>query len=163
MTELNAQLGDPLTYGEVAALTQRSLSAKIDAESARQLLLSQEDEREQARLRCLARAGVRDWLSAFPSKSLGLHLRRMEFVTTASYRLDLPVLQVEAEWPMPRCVRRSDGQSTRSDRMGDHAISCGIGGEIIARYNHVRKALFQTAVTAGLGPVKGTRWPVARF
>ena len=64
LTELNAQLGDPLTYVEVAALTQRSLSAKIDAESARQLLLSQEDEREQARLRCLARAGAGEWLSA---------------------------------------------------------------------------------------------------
>ena len=147
LTEHNAQLGDPLTYGEVAALTRRSLSAKIDAESARQLLLSQEEEREQARLRCLARAGAGDWLSAFPSKSLGLHLRRMEFVTAARYRLGLPVFQVEADCPMPRCVRRSD-------RLGDHAISCGIGGERIARHNHVRDALFQTAVTAGLGPVR---------
>ena len=36
----------------------------------------------------------------------------------------------------------------------DHAISCGIGGKRIARHDHVRDALFQTTVTAGLGPVK---------
>ena len=39
-----------------------------------------------------------------------------------------------------------------SDVMGDHAISCGLGGERIARHNHVRDALLQTAVQAGLGP-----------
>ena len=41
-----------------------------------------------------------------------------------------------------------------SDILGDHAISCGIGGERIARHNHVRDAIFQTAVQAGLGPVR---------
>ena len=41
-----------------------------------------------------------------------------------------------------------------SDILGDRAISCGIGGERILRHNHVREALFQTAVQAGLGPVK---------
>lgn len=88
-----------------------------------------------------------DWLTAYPCKSLGLHLRRMEFVTAARYRLGLPVFQVEAACPMPRCVRASD-------RMGDHAISCGIGGERIARHNHVRDAIYNTAVQAGLGPVR---------
>ena len=41
-----------------------------------------------------------------------------------------------------------------SDKFGDHAISCGIGGERIARHNHVRDALLQVAVQAGLGPTK---------
>ena len=41
-----------------------------------------------------------------------------------------------------------------SDRLGDHAISCGIGGERISRHNHVRDALHQTAVQAGLGPTR---------
>ena len=36
-----------------------------------------------------------------------------------------------------------------------HAISCGIGGERIARHKHVRDALFQAAVQAGLGPSRG--------
>ena len=41
-----------------------------------------------------------------------------------------------------------------SDRHGDHAISCGIGGERIARHNHCREALIQTAQQAGLGPIR---------
>ena len=40
-----------------------------------------------------------------------------------------------------------------SDRTGDHAISCGIGGERIARHNRVRNAICQAAMQAGLGPV----------
>ena len=35
-----------------------------------------------------------------------------------------------------------------SDILGDHAISCGIGGERIAWHNYVRDAVFQTAVQA---------------
>ena len=86
-----------------------------------------------------------DWLGAYPSKALGLHLRRSEFVAAAKYRLGLQVFEQEAECPMTRC-------RGWSDVMGDHAISCGLGGERIARHNHVRDALFQTAVQAGLGP-----------
>ena len=73
----------------------------VDTESAKALLQSFDDnEREKARLKCLAREGAGDWLTAFPSKSLGLHLRRMEFVTAARYRLGLPVFQVGAECPI---------------------------------------------------------------
>ena len=34
------------------------------------------DEWEKARLQCVAREGVGDWLGALPSKGLGLHLRK---------------------------------------------------------------------------------------
>ena len=40
-----------------------------------------------------------------------------------------------------------------SDDLGEHSLSCGIGGERIARHNHIREAIFQTTVQAGLGPV----------
>ena len=103
--------------------------------------------RELARLRCVRREGSGDWLCALPSKALGLHLRRSEFVAAGRYRLGLPVFNLEAECPMPRC-------RMLSDRFGDHAISCGIGGERIARHNHVRDALLQVAVQGGLGPIK---------
>ena len=63
------------------------------------------------------------------------------------YRLGLPVFSLEAECPMPRC-------RMVSDRLGDHAISCGIGKERIARHNHVRDALHQAAVQARLDPTK---------
>ena len=38
-----------------------------------------------------------------------------------------------------------------NDFMGDHAISCAIGGERISKHNHVRDAIFKAAVEAGLG------------
>ena len=40
------------------------------------------------------------------------------------------------------------------DILGDHAISCGIGRGRTARHNHVKDMLFQTALQAGLGPVR---------
>ena len=147
MEDLNAQLGDPLPFGEVMALTQRSLSALVDAEASSRLLQDTAEVRELARLKCLEREGAGDWLGAYPSKALGLHLRKSEFVAAAKYRLGLPVFQQVAQCPMTRC-------RGVSDILGDHAISCGIGGERIARHNHVRDAIFQTAVQAGLGPVR---------
>ena len=145
--DLNAQLGDPLSYGEVVAMTQRSLSALVDAESSSRLIQGATDVRDLARLKCLEREGAGDWLCAYPSKALGLHLRKSEFVAACKYRLGLPVFEQVAQCPMSRC-------RLVSDILGDHAISCGIGGERIARHNHVRDAVFQTAVQAGLGPVR---------
>ena len=44
-----------------------------------------------------------------------------------------------------------------SDRYGDHAISCGSQGERISRHNHLRDALYYTAVSASLGPTREDR------
>ena len=38
--------------------------------------------------------------------------------------------------------------------MGDHALSCAIGGERIARHNGLRDCVYQAAQQAGLGPQK---------
>ena len=40
------------------------------------------------------------------------------------------------------------------DILGDHAISCAIGRERTAKHNRVGDMLFQTALQAGLGPVR---------
>ena len=37
-------------------------------------------------------------------------------------------------------------------------LSCGVGGERISRHNHLRDALFDTAVASGLGPTKEGRF-----
>ena len=37
-------------------------------------------------------------------------------------------------------------------------MCCGTGGERIARHNHLRDAVFQTAVAAGLGPTREGRF-----
>ena len=147
MQDLNDQLGDPLTPEEVSNLTQRNLSVLIDTEASSKLTQGTRDIREKARLKCTAREGAGDWLNALPSKSLGLHLRRAEFVTALRYRLGMPVFRQEGQCPMPRCHRVND-------ILGDHAVSCAVGGERISKHNHVRDALFQAAVQAGLGPSK---------
>ena len=90
-----------------------------------------------------------DWLNNAPLKALGLHLRPPEFVLTVKYRLGMPVF--DKEGPCPACLRMSD-------KYGDHAMCCGSGGERISRHNHLRDALFDTAVAAGLGPVKEGRF-----
>ena len=79
------------------------------------------------------------------SKTLGLHLRKTEFITAIRYRLGLPIFRTQGECPMPVC-------HANNDVMGDHAISCAIGGERISKHNHVRDAIFKAAVEAGLGP-----------
>ena len=37
-------------------------------------------------------------------------------------------------------------------------MSCGTGGERISRHNHLQDALHETAVAAGLGPTKESRF-----
>ena len=128
-------------------MTQRQISGLVDAEASSRLLQATEDRRDKARLNCVGRAGAGDWLTALPSTALGLHLRKVEFLTAVKYRLGLPVYQEVGECPVPGCT-------AASDVYGDHAISCGYGGERIAKHNHVRDALYQAAVQAGLGPVK---------
>ena len=41
--------------------------------------------------------------------------------------------------------------------MGDHAIACASQGERIARHNHLRDAMFHTATSASLAPLREER------
>ena len=41
--------------------------------------------------------------------------------------------------------------------MGDHTISCACQGERIARHNHLRDAIYHTAVSANLAPLREER------
>ena len=92
----------------------------------------------------LPKAGA--WLNSLPSKNLGLHLKPREFRVCIQYRLGIPVFR--SDGICPAC------HSYESDKEGDHAIACGWEGERIARHNHLRDALFQTASQAALGPRK---------
>ena len=53
--------------------------------------------------------------------------------------------------PCPACLQESDV-------LGNHALCCGSGGERISHHNALRDAIFETAVAAGLGPVKEGRF-----
>jgi hypothetical protein len=97
---------------------------------------------------CLSLPHTGDWLNVIPSPGLGLHLRSQEWIISAKYRLGCPVFT-------------ADGQCSAchqySGKEGDHAISCGYEGERIARHNHLRDHLYNTCVSAALGPTKEDR------
>ena len=150
LAALCVTLGENITEEELIGIRQRKLGEKVDQHLHRRLLddLDEAEQREKARLSSLTLPHAGDWLNVAPLKTLGLHLRSAEFVLVAKYRLGIPVFARDG--PCPACLRPSDA-------LGDHAMCCGFGGERISRHNHLRDALHETAVAAGLGPVKEGR------
>ena len=128
-------------------MTQQQLLILVDVEAASRKKEAAVEVRDTARLGCISREGAGDWLSALPSKTLGLHLRNTEFLTAAKYQLCLPVYRQEGQRPASTC-------KAVSNVFRDHVISCGYGGERIAKHNHMRDALHQAAAQAGLGPIR---------
>ena len=81
-----------------------------------------------------------------------IHLRPTEFMVSVKYRLGMNIYQTEGK--CTACPRQSD-------KRGDHAISCGYKGELIARHDHLRNALYNTCSQACLGPTREVRDLVA--
>ena len=151
LTALSRAQGEEAVEEALVGMTQKQMAYRVD-QHQKQLLMDDvgEDEvRERARLSSLGLPHAGDWLNTPPLAALGLHLRAAEFVPALKYRLGLPVFT--SEGPCPACLRFSDA-------LGDHALCCGTGGERISRHNNLRDALFDTAVAAGLGPVKEGRF-----
>ena len=140
-----------VTEEELVGVTQKQMSVRVDLHQQELLLnrVGEDEVRERARLASLALPHAGDWLNTAPLVALGLHLRPREFVLVAKYRLGLQLYGRAG--PCPSCLRPND-------TMGDHAMSCGVGGERISRHNHLRDALFDTAVASGLGPTKEGRF-----
>ena len=143
--------GEQVTEADLAGLSQRMISVKVDQHQLQQLQdqVPEEDVREKARLASLSLPHSGDWLNCAPLKALCLHLRSAEFVLAVKYRLGLPIY--DQEGPCPACLRQSD-------IYGDHALCCGTGGERISRHNALRDAFYDTAVSAGLGPTREGRF-----
>ena len=143
--------GEEALEADLVGLTQHQMSSKADLPQQRQLIggIEEEDVREVARISSLSLPHAGDWLNTPPLTALGLHLRSSEFVLAVKYRLGLPVY--DRAGPCPACLRPSDA-------MGDHAMCCGSGGERISRHNALRDAIFDTAASAGLAPVKEGRF-----
>ena len=70
----NLRLELPLMPERASAYSQCKLSSLIDAEASHCLISSTTEERDVARLKCIAREKAGDWLGVLPSKALGLHL-----------------------------------------------------------------------------------------
>ena len=75
-------------------------------------------------------------------------MRPTKFVVSVKYRLGLDIFQSEGK--CTACPHQSD-------KLGDHAISCGYEGERIARHDHIRNALYNTCSQACLGPTREVR------
>ena len=97
LAALSAAQGEAATAADLAGMTQRQMSVKIDLHQ-QQLLLEQVDqgnERERARLASLSLRHAGDWLNTPSLTALGLHLRAAEVVLVVKYRLGLPVFNTE--------------------------------------------------------------------
>ena len=148
---LTVAMGEEAREEELKGVPQRKMGVKVDKEQERKRLekVEEGDSEEMARLKSLTLPHAGDWLNVVPSTALGLHLRPQEFIMVARYRLGLPLYSHEG--PCPSCRRYSDAH-------GNHAMCCGSGGERISRHNHLRDHLHDTAVAAGLGPVREVRF-----
>ena len=124
---------------------QKELSSRVSKRKMDYLREELSSTRESARLNFLSLPHAGDWLNVVPSPALGLQLRGQEFRTSVLYRLGAPVFPGEGA-----CV--ACGQL--SDRVGNHAVGCASQGECISSHNHLRDALFTTAQSAQLAPLK---------
>ncbi len=106
LASLNSQLGEPLHLEEVHSVYDPAIAVS----SHRRLCLQPAAPgrhpvgQGQGQTQCIEREGAGDWLNIIPSKALGLHLRRSEFLIAAKYKLGLEVFHSEGECGMsPKC------------------------------------------------------------
>ena len=142
---LNSNISEAVTEHDLVDVSQKAISLRIDQHSHQTLLQSLTETRDIARLNSLSLPHAGDWLNVVPNPVLGLHLNSKEFINATKYRLGVPVFSNDG--PCPICQRPSD-------MLGDHAIVCANRGEVIARHNHLRNALFEAAQAANLAPRK---------
>ena len=148
INQLSQQISQSLCRVELLTSPQKIISFHIDSNNKLRLEELLSESRERARLGALGLPHAGDFLFAVPSPTLGLHMRGEEFRLAVCYRLGIKVYEAIA--PCPACHRESD-------RFGDHVISCGTVGECIAYHNHLRDALYSTAVCAALRPLREER------
>ena len=150
LDSLSVKVGDDVTEDCLHGLTQRMISTKIDLQN-KQLFADQVQgagEREVARVTSLSLPYAGAWLTCAPIPALGLHMRGPEFVVAVKFRLGLNIYDKAGK--CPSCGKESD-------ELGDHGMVCGTGGESISRHNALRDAIFDTAASAGLAPLKEER------
>ena len=137
-----------LTLDSVEGACQKELSLRVDSRLHDTLIDDAESTRDKARLASVGLSHAGDWLTVIPCPALGLQLRSQEFRVSVLYRLGMPVFRDSGA-----CI----ACGLPSDVYGDHAVGCASQGERIARHNHLRDALYHTAVSAHLAPLREER------
>ena len=151
LAAISTAIGKEAREEDMTGAPQKELSVLVDTECRRKLMegLGEEEVEDRARLLSLTLPQAGAWLTVAPMIALGLHLRPQEFVLAARYRLGMALYSHAG--PCPACRQHSDV-------LGIHSMNCGSGGERIARHHHLRNHLHEVAVSAGLAPVKETRF-----
>ena len=101
----------------LTGVSQKAISMKIDLSKHHRLTTQTANYValiNQARLASLGLPHSGDYLYVIPSKSLGLHLRTPDWVSSVKYRLGCSVFSQDGQ--CPACTKPSD-------KWGDHAIS----------------------------------------
>lgn len=151
LRRLADKTGEEENTAALRSSTQREISKRIDAHNLQTFTTHTRDRdsvRDVARLNSLGLPNSGAWLNVLPSPSLGLHLKPAEFIVSVKYRLGLQIFPQEGV-----CV----SCPLISDIFGDHAVSCGWGGERTYRHNLIRDVLFNTCAQACLGPTREDR------
>ena len=86
--------------------------------------------------------GASGFLSAIPSKTLGLAMEPAEFRIEVLRRLTMPVYSEDSYCPLCDAVL---------DKFGFHALVCTCGGDKVLTHNAARNHLGRYCSTAGLG------------
>ena len=139
---------EEVTMQVLEGYSQKQLSTLVDQTLHRSLLSQAVSTRDKSRLLSVGLPHSGDWLCVVPSPSLCLQLRPSEFRTSVLYRLGMPVFA--ADGPCISC-------GLFADMLGDHSVGCSTRGERISRHNHLRDALYHTAQSAHLGPLREER------
>ena len=145
-------MGEDTITESLVGVSQKMASLKVDLHNKSLLSNYFNGEgvvREIARMASLGLPYSGVFLSVVPSTALGLHLRGPEFVHCVKYRLGMPIYNRQGN--CPACQQPSD-------LLGDHALACSRYSDRIARHNHLRDLLFETAASAALGPVREGRF-----
>ena len=101
---LNSKTGETqFNMEEACASSQKAMSQVIDSNQLNELKTEMDNERDKARINCVTMKHAGDWLNTVPVKSLGLHLRPLEFTTSVKYRLGIPVFHASGPCSSDKC------------------------------------------------------------
>jgi hypothetical protein len=128
------------------AKSQRGASQATD-EVTIERLVGKANKRNAAHLRCLQKPHANAWLSAVPSDVLGntAVIKPRNFQIAVRRLLSLPVFDSTLNQLCPYC-------KLTMDNLGDHALSCKTGGDIITRHNAIRNLTNDVATEGLLSP-----------
>ena len=124
------------------AQSQKNMSAKIDkAKYDYQFASSSAAQRAHLLSECLL--GASGFLSAIPSKALGLAIPPAEFIAELQVRLWMDFYPVDRFCPCCDLVL---------DAKGSHARCCMAAGDVVACHNGARNLVGRVASSSGFAP-----------